>query len=173
MEQNPTLRWTADATVYGAQLPMQPRSLMEHWNRVNVSDWAEVLETFPLFSGVAKRRLRKLVRHATFREFGPGDIVVELGAPGDSLYVILSGSAKARGKAAGRTLATGDYFGELGVVDGVPRSATVVATSELHVMKVSRQSFLRLAQRDPTIPLKMMSNLGWQVRRLEAQPAQR
>jgi CRP-like cAMP-binding protein len=175
MEQNLGSRWTADATTFGAQipLPIQPRELMQYWNRVDASDWADVLAGFPLFSGVARRRLRKLVKHASFDEFAPGDAVMETGAPGDSLYVILSGSAKARGRPTAQPLRTGDYFGELGVVDGVPRSATVVATSELHVMKVSRQSFLRLARSQPSISLKMVSNLGGQIRRLEAQPLPR
>jgi CRP-like cAMP-binding protein len=135
------------------------------------ADWAEVLAAFPLFAGIAKRRLRELVQHATFAEYGPRDIVIERGGRGDALYVILGGSAKVLGKPAARTLRIGDYFGELGVLEGVPRSATIVAAGELHVMKLPRGSFLRLAQRDPTISLKMMSNLGSQIRRLETLPA--
>jgi signal-transduction protein with cAMP-binding, CBS, and nucleotidyltransferase domain len=67
-----------------------------HWDNASPSDWAEVLATFPLFSRIAKRRLRKLVRHATVAEHGPGDMVIQKGTSGDSLYLILSGSAKVR-----------------------------------------------------------------------------
>jgi CRP-like cAMP-binding protein len=150
---------------------VQPDRLMQYWDHVSTSEWAEVLAGFPLFSGLPKRRLRDLVRDATLAEYSLGDVVIEQGARGDSLYVILSGSAKARGKPAARTLRIGDYFGELGVLDGVPRSATVVAMGELQVMKIPRQSFLRLAQRYPAIPLEMVSKLGSQIRRLETQPA--
>ena len=97
-------------------------------------------------------------------------MVVQKGTPGDSLYLILSGSAKALGKPASRALRTGDYFGELSLLEGTPRSATVIATSELHVMKLPRQAFLGLAQ-DPEIALRMLRTLGSQIRRLEAQPA--
>jgi CRP/FNR family cyclic AMP-dependent transcriptional regulator len=142
-----------------------------HWDRASSSDWAEVLATFPLFSGIAQRRLRKLVRNATFAEYGPGDMVIQKGTSGDSLYLILSGSAKALGKPASRTLRTGDYFGELSLLDGTPRSATVIATGELHVMKLPGQTFLELAQ-DPEISLQMLRTLGSQIRRLEARPAQ-
>ena len=138
-----------------------------HWNHASPSDWAEVLATFPLFSGIAKRRLRKLVRHATVAEYGPGDMVIQKGTPGDSLYLILSGSAKALGKPASRALRTGDYFGELSLLDGTPRSATVIATGELHVMRLPRQIFLELT-RDPEISLQMLRTLGLQIRRLEA-----
>ena len=84
---------------------------------------------------------------------------------------LLAGGSADRTGHAPRPLRIGDYFGELGLLDGVPRSATVVATGELHVMKIPRQSFLRLAQRYPAIPLEMVSKLGSQIRRLETQPA--
>jgi len=153
------------------QTPILSSGLMDYWNRASGSDWAEVLSAFPLFSGVGKRTLRKLVRHVSFVEYGRGDIVVSKGDASDSLYVILSGAAVARGKPAARTLRIGDYFGELAPLTGVPRSATVVAMGELHVMKVPRQSFLRLCQHEPAISLQMLSTLGSQIRRLEMQPA--
>jgi len=77
---------------------------------------------------------------------------------------------KARGKPASRTLRLGDYFGELSLLDRTPRSATVFATSELHVVKLPRQTFLELTQ-DPEIALKMLRTLGSQIRRLEARSA--
>jgi CRP-like cAMP-binding protein len=158
--------------MFATHIPMQPAGLMGFWDRVTSADWADVLAAFPLFSGIPNRRLRRLVRRATFAQYGPGDVVVQKGAPADSVYVILSGSAKARAKPAARTLRTGDYFGELGLLDGVPRSATVVATDELHVMRLPGASFLRLAQHNPSISLKMASNVGWQVRRLETRTAE-
>jgi hypothetical protein len=74
--------------------------LMRHWERASSDEWAQVLATFSLFSGIRRRRLRKLIRHATFAEFAPGDDVVVRDAPTDSLYLILGGTAKARGKPA-------------------------------------------------------------------------
>jgi CRP-like cAMP-binding protein len=139
-------------------------------DHVSPGEWADILATFPLFDEIPKRRLRDLVRHATFAEYGPGDMVLQRGGPGDSLLVILSGSAKVLGKPASRTLRTGDYFGELGALEGAPRSATVFAMSELHVMRVPRDDFLRLAQRDPGVSLKMLGELGSQIRRLETLP---
>jgi CRP/FNR family transcriptional regulator, cyclic AMP receptor protein len=141
------------------------------WDHASTADWANVLADFPLFSGIAKRRLRKLVALATFAEYGPGDIVIQKGTSGDSLYVILGGSAKALGKPASRTLRTGDYFGELSLFGGAPRSATVLTTSDLHVMKLPRQAFLGLTEDEPTISTQMLMTLGSQIRRLE-QPAQ-
>lgn len=143
-----------------------------YWDRATPTDWADVLATFHLFSGIGKRRLRKFVRHATVAEYGRGDVVIQKGTSGESLYVILSGSAQAVGKTASRVLRTGDYFGELSLLDGTPRSATVVATGELHLMEVSRQAFIGLTEQEPGISLKMLTTLGTQIRRLETQPSQ-
>jgi CRP/FNR family cyclic AMP-dependent transcriptional regulator len=153
------------------QLAMPPGGL-GYRDRASPADWAGILATFPLFDGISRRRLRDLVRHATFAEYSRGDMVLQRGARGDSLLVILSGSAKVLGKPAGRTLRTGDYFGELGALEGAPRSATVFATGELHVMRLPRDDFLRLAERDPTVSLKMLGELGSQFRRLETLPGQ-
>jgi CRP-like cAMP-binding protein len=148
----------------------QPQ-LMRYWDLPRSGDWAKVLATFPLFSSIGRRRLRKLVEKASFVEFADGEHVLTKGANGDSLYVVLSGTATAFGALGAHALHTGDYFGELALVVGAPRSATVVATRELHVMALSRQSVLRLARRRPAMTLTMLSNLSTTLRRLEAQVA--
>ena len=121
----------------------QPRGLMRSWDRPSTADWARVLETFPLFSGISKRRLRKLVRKATFAEFAAGETINAGGSDSDSLYLILGGAATARDPGA-RALSVGDYFGEAALNEGTPRSTTVVATQELYVMRLQRQSVLGL-----------------------------
>jgi CRP-like cAMP-binding protein len=107
------------------------RGLMLSWDRPSTRDWAKVLETFPLFSGMSTRRLRKLVRKAT------------RGRNSDSLYLILGGAATARDPGA-QVLSVGDYFGDAALNGRTPRSTTVVARQELHVMRLQRQSLLRL-----------------------------
>ena len=143
------------------------------WNKANDHDWAVVLADLPLFEGVAKRDLRKLARAAEFAEFSPGDTVVATGAPPDFFYVILGGEARASAKPAARTLTTGDYFGEMGLLDGEPRSATIVAVSELHVMRLSRRAFDDAVERHPSLARKFMTELGGRVRQLEHRAARR
>jgi CRP-like cAMP-binding protein len=141
------------------------------WDRPTASDWADILASFPIFEGVANRRLRKLARKASTAEFAPGESIIYAGEHGDALYVILGGHATAISKRTARALRTGDYFGELAVIDGRPRSATVVATSELHVMKLPSRSLLNLAHRDPALTLTMLKNLTRQLRHLETHGA--
>jgi CRP-like cAMP-binding protein len=157
--------------MYTTQVPMPLPGSLSHPDTASPADWARVLATFPLFAGVSKRRLRNVVRHATVAEHVRGDTVIQKGESGDWLYVILSGSASARGKKAARTLGTGDYFGELALLGGVPRTATVVATSELHVMRLPRKSVIELLKAAPDISVKMLNVLGSHIRELESQAA--
>jgi CRP/FNR family cyclic AMP-dependent transcriptional regulator len=145
----------------------EPLIVQQDWNRATDSDWAEVLGKLPLFSQLGKRRLRKIAQQAHFAEFAPGDTVVATGTRGDSFYVILSGEAMALRKPAARTLRIGDYFGEIALLDGEPRSATVVATDQLHVMRLPRRAFLELLEQDATIARTMLAELGSRVRGLE------
>ena len=145
--------------------------VIRHWEQATVDDWAEVLATFPLFREVSKRKLRKLVQSATLAEVAAGQTVLSNGDSSDSLYVILGGTAKALRKPSARELGVGDYFGELALFDGAPRSATVVATSELHVIKLPANSARRLVEQHPAITLTMLRNLSTQLRRHEAQVA--
>jgi CRP-like cAMP-binding protein len=140
-------------------------------DQARVSDWVDVLATFPIFSGVRKRQLRELVRAARFEEFAPGETVIAKGETADSMFVIISGSAKVLGRTPGRPLRTGDAFGELALLDGGPRTRTVVAARELHVMRIPAGSFLRLSERYPVVPLTLLSNLTSQFRRVEKQLA--
>jgi CRP/FNR family cyclic AMP-dependent transcriptional regulator len=147
----------------------EPLAVRRDWNKASERDWADVLAKLPLFEGVGKRDLRKLAGEAEFAEFAPGDTVVATGAPADYFYVILGGEAKASAKPAARTLNTGDYFGEMALLDGEPRSASVLASTDLHVMRVPRQAFEDAIARHPSLARRFLNELGGRVRELERQ----
>lgn len=134
-------------------------ALLRYEDRANYADWAEVLATFPLFAGVGKRQLRKLVRNATFAELARGERVLANGAGNDLLYIVLDGEARML-LPTPRSIRTGDYFGELDVLGGGPRPLHLVATQELHLMKLPRQPVLELARRHPSVTLTLLKDLG-------------
>jgi len=109
------------------------------WDRPTASDWADVLATFPLFAGTSKRRLRELARSATLVEWAAGETIAFAGDRNDTLDVILGGRARTLANAGRRELGTGDAFSS--------GSATIVATSDVHVMKLPARSVERLARR--------------------------
>jgi CRP/FNR family transcriptional regulator, cyclic AMP receptor protein len=143
----------------------EPQIVRQDWQRVTSGDWANVLTEVPLFRNVGKRRLRKLAEHAHVAELAPGEQVVVTGEPADSFYVILGGAASVTGRAT--TLRTGDYFGEVALLDDGRRSASVVATQDLHVMRVPRRAFQELVDEHADVALKIARGLGTRLRRRE------
>jgi CRP-like cAMP-binding protein len=135
--------------------------------------WADVLATLPLFEGVRKRELRRIAARADVTEFAPGDMVVGTGETSESFYVILGGEASPAWKPAGRPLRMGDYFGEIGLLDGGSSSGTVFATSDLHVMRLPRRTFDAALERNPSIARRLLVELGSRVRELERQAIRR
>lgn len=118
------------------------------------------LERSPLFHALSRRDRRKVARLAEFRSYGNGVIVVRAGQPGVALYVVLDGKAHAvptRGQEV--DLTTGDSFGELSLLDGAPRSATVSAAGTLTAARVARLDFSRLLKEEPAVAVGLLPGL--------------
>ena len=137
------------------------------WNRPTIKDWVDVLATVPLFERVGRRRLRKVAELAEVLEFEPRSVVLQAGDLPDGFYVVLSGDARVVGRSSPATLRAGDYFGEMALFDGEPRSATVVSVGELQTMRLPRKSFVELLEREPQIAVRLLGELAGRVRRLE------
>jgi CRP/FNR family cyclic AMP-dependent transcriptional regulator len=135
--------------------------------RPTAKDWADALARLPLFSRCRKRQLRKLAGLAQFKEYPPDSVVIQAGDPSRAFYLILSGKARVLGKPRGGLLRTGDYFGEMGLIDGEPRAASIAAVDELQVMTLPRPPFLRLLEQEPGIAVAMLAELARRVRSLE------
>ena len=134
-------------------------------------DWVAVLSTFPLFKGVSKRRLRKLVRSASHTVFAAGETIISAVEYGNRLYVIVDGSVEASSRPAARTLRAGDYFGELSLIDGRPRLSTVVALTDVELLELPSRSVLKLARAHPAFTLRILRDLTPRLRRLEVKGA--
>jgi CRP-like cAMP-binding protein len=142
------------------------------WNQPTAKDWANVLASLPPFSGLTKRRLRRIAKLARIREFRRGDLVVQAGEEGNAVHVILGGRARVLGTRRARLLRAGDYFGEMALVDGRPRSATITAADDdLQTLELPRQAFLKIVRQEPAIAIAMMAEMAARIRRLETPAA--
>ena len=134
----------------------------------------EVLSTVPLFEGLSKRHLRGIAKAVHTVRFSPGRPIVEEGTPGNTFFVIVDGHAKVTRKGAGsRTLeeiGPGGFFGELALLDGGPRAATVVAVTKVETLRLSRNAFRRLVVEEPQVGLRVMETLAKRLRTTDSMP---
>jgi CRP-like cAMP-binding protein len=128
-------------------------------------NWVPVLERVPLFAGLSHRHLRRIATLARSKRFAGGTAVVRAGDPGNSFYVILEGSARVV-PPGGRPirLRAGDFFGEMALLDGAPRSADVTAAGELLTMTIGRSAFTQLLRDEPQIAHRIMQTLAERLR---------
>lgn len=107
-------------------------------------------------SGVVAPALAPLSRHLVVERFEPSATIVREGEHGRDMYFVLAGSARVlRGGMPVATAGPGDFFGELGLVVGRPRSATVVALEPLRVGRLEHARYEALAASDPVLALRL------------------
>ena len=128
----------------------------------------DLLAQVPLFAGLGRRHLRQLAEHADVMSFRERETIVQTGQPGGTFYVILQGAAKVtRGtKTLGR-LEPGDFFGEISLLDGGPRTATVMAETPLVAIRVFRRSFDKVVAQEPTVAAKILAVVARRLREAE------
>lgn len=115
-----------------------------------------VLEKLGIFATASRPVLERLLRSATDASFTPGVAIVREGDPADALYVLTDGEVEvtARGEAGGpehrlRTLTAPAYFGEIGVLARIPRTATVAAVSECRCERIDGDALLSALAETP------------------------
>ena len=128
---------------------------------------AHALSVVPLFSGLSKSDLNKLAEETDVVSFPAGTTIVEEGLLGETMFVVTSGEAKVvRGKRRLFTVRPGDFFGEVALLDGAPRSASVVAETPVVAIRLFRRTLLNMLQAEPQLSLKILDSLVRRVRGL-------
>jgi len=130
--------------------------------------WVDVLVDVPLLAGLSRRHLGKVAGLGRTKRFPARTSIVTAGTNADAFYVILDGRATVRAGQRRIPLATGDYFGEMALLDGGVRSASVVADTEMLVMAIPRKGFLKLLESEPKIAISIMGTLAHRVRSMKA-----
>jgi signal-transduction protein with cAMP-binding, CBS, and nucleotidyltransferase domain len=139
-----------------------------HLGKANPRLLAGILAEVPLFSRLSSRHLRRIADVAQVARVSGGQVIVREGFSAEGFYVLLTGSATVSQEGTRfRKLQRGDFFGELGLLDGAPRTATVTAETEGWVMKLSRQAFSDLLDREPAIARRLLETLAGRTRRVE------
>ena len=140
-------------------------------SRVSQDEKITRLSETPLFEGCSRRQLKAVARISEVREVPAGTVLTRKGADGDEFFLILDGKARAVVTSRKRSiLGPDDFFGEMSLLDGGPRSATVVAETAMRLLVIRRQDFSRLLSEVPELTRSLLTVLSRRVRRSEQAP---
>jgi hypothetical protein len=123
------------------------------------------LQRVQLFADMDRRQSEQIARLLKERRFAKGETVIREGTGGAAFFLIESGEAAVSSRGAHlRTLGPGDHFGEVALIDGGPRSATVTATTDLVCYGLTFWEFRPLVERNGTIAWKLLQAMAQRLR---------
>lgn len=127
----------------------------------NVSRLAKV----PLFSDCSQRDLQTVARVVREIPHKAGTVIAREGEPGIGLFILVDGTADVTiGGKKKITLVPGDFFGEIALLDGGPRTATVTANTDVQLLGLTEWVFRGLMQEHPSIALKTLQQMAGRLR---------
>lgn len=127
-----------------------------------------MLAGVPLFAGLSTRHLKRIGDLAETADYMAGASLVKEGTEGDAFYVIIEGLAKVvMGQRTINQLMPGDYFGEISLLDGGVRTASVVSETPLKVLVIDRKRFLKLLESESAIAINLLEGLARTIRRTD------
>jgi CRP-like cAMP-binding protein len=134
-----------------------------------MSTMADSLKTVPLFSELSDKEIKALTQSMHEKRFNDGQEVVTQGESGIGFFVILDGGARVSvGGQERRTLKPGDYFGELALLEGDSRSASITADGDLRCAGMTAWHFRPFIRDHPDIAWALMRELARRLRQAEA-----
>jgi CRP/FNR family transcriptional regulator, cyclic AMP receptor protein len=126
------------------------------------------LQRVNLFEACSSRQLRAIARIADVQEVPAGEVLARVGEPGDRFFVIVDGSARVEVSPQNQgRIGPGSFFGEISLLDGEPRSATVVAETAMRLLVIPRRDFVTLLREVPSLTERMLITLCQRLRHAE------
>jgi predicted MFS family arabinose efflux permease len=117
----------------------------------------DVLSRTRIFEAANRQTLEALAAALTDEQVPAGTVLIREGDEPDDLFVLVSGTVDVSALGDGRevrvirALGPGDYFGEIGLLERIPRTATVTATTDCHVYRIGGEDFLRIVTGEPMV----------------------
>jgi CRP/FNR family transcriptional regulator/CRP/FNR family cyclic AMP-dependent transcriptional regulator len=132
------------------------------------SQKVDFLKKVPLFNNLSQRHLKEIAKHADQVQVESGRILVQQGKTGWEFIFIVEGKARVEknGKVI-RQLTGGDFFGEISLIDGEPRTSSVIADTDMTLLIVHKPSFDHLLEAIPGLQKKVLVSLCQYLRRAE------
>jgi CRP/FNR family cyclic AMP-dependent transcriptional regulator len=138
-------------------------SLRAYTSHVHLRKDAKVslLSRVPLFERCSRRDLAKIASIAHEVEYPAATPVVRKGDPGNELFLVVDGEVDVRrGVRKLATLRAGNFFGEIALITGSPRTATVTTGTPMRALVIASRDFRKLLQDSPDIQFKVLQEVG-------------
>jgi CRP/FNR family cyclic AMP-dependent transcriptional regulator len=135
----------------------------------------EFIRNVPVFADIEVAELAKIVRVGVRKKYKKGSIILLEEETGAALFVIVSGKVKiVRTDDEGREvilsiLGENDFFGEMSILDGLSRSASVVAITKTELFMIHRRDFLKLMQDVPSVAISLLKEMTLRLRKADSQ----
>jgi CRP/FNR family cyclic AMP-dependent transcriptional regulator len=138
--------------------------------------FAKVLGRVPLFTDLGRRELHRLAATCVERDYPAGSVLVRQGQPGAGLFIIVSGQARVGREEEGgirelAVLGPGDVFGEMALLDDLPRSASVMAAEPVRALLLPVYDFRAALREDGDMCIRLLAVLSRRLRRAEQRQA--
>lgn len=139
-----------------------------------LSTEVELLRRVPLFSGIEPARLKLLAYTSDVITYQPGQVLMRQGDIGDAAYVIVKGDADVlvgteNGTIPVAHLHDGDFLGEIAILCDTPRTATVIAKSEVKALRIRKEPFFEMLRQFPEMAVEMTRLLAERLTRTTAE----
>ena len=125
------------------------------------------LERTPLFAGLDRGHLEDVLAVGRRVSFEAGQAIVERGDPGDAMYIVVGGAAEVDVGGRFHRLERGDFFGEMAVLAGKPREATVKAVEPVEALRIAADDFQVFLADNPQIAVGMLKSLVERLREVQ------
>lgn len=138
-------------------------------------DIVDLVRTVPIFGDLDDNEIRKIAEIGIHRKYTKNGIIFLEEEEGAALFIIISGRVKVvRTDDEGKEvilsiLGTGDFFGEMAILDGLPRSATVISIDDSELFMIHRRDFLQLVQNYPQVAVSLLRELTKRLRKSDEQ----
>lgn len=124
-------------------------------------DHVDLLAAVPLFSTIERKHLKHVASQFEVRHVEPGTVLTTQGEYGREFFAVVSGTARCEVDGADvRTFGDGDFFGELALLAGGPRSATITATTPMELLVCDRSDFTAMLRAAPEVAIKMLRDVA-------------
>jgi CRP-like cAMP-binding protein len=138
--------------------------------QADLTDRVAILQSLPLFKGLDEETLRQLAKHTRLREFQADEVICYQGDPGSTCHILIRGRARVflvsedGRELSVRLLVPGEIFGEMALLEGLPRSANIEALEETQTLELAHEVMLNCLRESPVLALNLLQSLSERLR---------